>query len=315
MSANYKFLHNNCLYLAISIQKGEFILKKKIVSYICSLIFSGLFLIAPAAVFADDCGCCDGPIRFLPYSVENGGTGATNAAGARKNLGISDVAQEVMPLPNPPDPNDITLGTGLYIPANVNLPNNTSSGILENKVMYNSDGSLMCILQYWYRYRENESWKRTYNTVINGVTTNAWTAWVETSENAVFNKIYPVGSVYLSVSATNPGTLFGGTWAAWGQGRVPLGMGSNGTTNYTTVQATGGGETVTLSASQVPNHSHMIRVNAATTTGNPAGDVVTYAGWNTTYGKSDAVISTSGGGASHNNMQPYITCYMWRRTA
>ncbi len=54
--------------------------------------------------------------------------------------------------------------------------------------------------------------------------------------------IYPVGAIYMSTSSINPGTLFGGTWAAWGQGRVPVGMGSNGTTNYTTVQSTGGSE-------------------------------------------------------------------------
>ena len=37
-----------------------------------------------------------------------------------------------------------------------------------------------------------------------------------------FSKIYPVGSIYLSVSSTDPSTLFGGTWEAWGTGRVLL---------------------------------------------------------------------------------------------
>ena len=34
--------------------------------------------------------------------------------------------------------------------------------------------------------------------------------------------IYPVGSIYMSVKSTNPGTLFGGTWTAWGTGRPPI---------------------------------------------------------------------------------------------
>ena len=68
------------------------------------------------------------------------------------------------------------------------------------------------------------------------------------------NKIYPVGSIYMSVSHTSASAvataLGGGTWVAWGAGRVPLGMGSNGTTNYTTVEATGGEEKHQLTAGQ-----------------------------------------------------------------
>lgn len=36
-------------------------------------------------------------------------------------------------------------------------------------------------------------------------------------------EMYPVGSIYLSVKNTNPSTYFGGTWVAWGSGRVPVG--------------------------------------------------------------------------------------------
>lgn len=123
-----------------------------------------------------------------------------------------------------PDPNDITLKTGTYIPKNVNLPRNDSTGILENKVVYNADGSLAYILQYFYRYRENETWVRTYNTTIAGTVVNAWSNWINTSPNSIFDKIYPVGSIYMSVSSTNPGNLFGGTWVAWGLAEYRLGL-------------------------------------------------------------------------------------------
>lgn len=54
------------------------------------------------------------------------------------------------------------------------------------------------------------------------------------------NLMYPVGSIYMSVSSTNPGTTFGvGTWEAWGSGRVPVGVDSNDT-SFDTVEETGG---------------------------------------------------------------------------
>ena len=45
----------------------------------------------------------------------------------------------------------------------------------------------------------------------------------------IFNKVYPVGSIYLSVNSTNPSSYFGGTWVAWGSGRVPIGVNTSDT--------------------------------------------------------------------------------------
>ena len=57
-----------------------------------------------------------------------------------------------------------------------------------------------------------------------------------------FKTIYPVGSIFMSTSNTNPATYFGGTWVAWAQGRVVVGVGSNGTTSYTSANSTGGAD-------------------------------------------------------------------------
>ncbi len=78
--------------------------------------------------------------------------------------------------------------------------------------------------------------------------------------------IYPIGSIYMSVNSTDPGTLFPGTtWTAISQGRVLIGAGSNGTTNYT-AGSTGGTEkwsiasfnteSTTLTTNQIPSHTH-----------------------------------------------------------
>ena len=71
---------------------------------------------------------------------------------------------------------------------------------------------------------------------------------LEINGKTIFDMIYPVGSIYMSVNGTNPANFFGGTWTAWGQGRVPVGVASSGTFNY--VEKTGGAETHTLTTSQ-----------------------------------------------------------------
>ena len=55
--------------------------------------------------------------------------------------------------------------------------------------------------------------------------------------------MYPVGSIYMSTSSTNPSTYFGGTWVAWGSGRVPVGINTSDS-NFNTVEKTGGASTV-----------------------------------------------------------------------
>lgn len=72
----------------------------------------------------------------------------------------------------------------------------------------------------------------------------------------IFDVIYPIGSIYLSVNNTNPGTLFGGTWVAWGAGKVPVGVDAS-QTEFATVEKTGGNKTVDLSHTHTSaKHSH-----------------------------------------------------------
>ena len=128
---------------------------------------------------------------------------------------------------------------------------------------------------------------------------------------------YPVGSIYMSVNNTNPSTLFGGTWEAWGSGRVPVGVDTEDV-NFNSVEKTGGESTVTLTESQMPRHFHTMDSAVSIKDSIVSNDTGLYHGSGaitfTTIGK---VVKTddAGEGIGHNNLQPYITCYMWKRTA
>ena len=121
--------------------------------------------------------------------------------------------------------------------------------------------------------------------------------------------IYPVGSIYINAGvATNPGTLLGfGTWTAFGTGRTIVGVDSSDT-DFDTVRETGGAKTHQLTISELPAHTH----NVTMSTSDSDNDFLSE-GNNS--GLSSFTTSSTGGDQAHNNLQPYITAYMWRRTA
>ncbi|MCR1842502.1 phage baseplate protein [Murimonas intestini] len=72
------------------------------------------------------------------------------------------------------------------------------------------------------------------------------------------NRFHPVGSLYLTVTNTNPGTLLGGTWERYGNGKVLMGVDEN-QTEFNTPAKTGGAKTVSLSHSHtVTSHAHSV---------------------------------------------------------
>lgn len=135
---------------------------------------------------------------------------------------------------------------------------------------------------------------------------------------------YPIGAIYLSVNDTDPATLFGGTWERISQGRFLIGAGANeaNSTDYWGQYAAGaenfpagemGGEvTHTLTVEEMPAHTHSERLEWSNTkawgltgTGEGANAVV----------DQGSVTGATGGGKPHNNLPPYLVCYMWCRTA
>ena len=128
------------------------------------------------------------------------------------------------------------------------------------------------------------------------------------------SQVYPVGCIYTRTVSTNPATVFGmGTWSAFGAGRVLVGLDS-GQTEFDTVEETGGAKTHTLQVSEMPAHTHVITSQTATT-----GSATSYehGTLDTSSAEAEAteVTGSTGGGGAHNNLQPYIVVYFWKRTA
>lgn len=144
----------------------------------------------------------------------------------------------------------------------------------------------------------------------------------------ILDIIYPIGSVYISVNATDPSTLFGGGWTRI-TGRFLLGADGNTYKNG----ATGGQATHThttgnhtLTIDEIPSHNHLNRIPHTGNAGqNTSGDYLPYGGWNANPNSVSYYIETSrtGGGKPHNHgntgsstsMPPYLVVYMWKRTS
>jgi hypothetical protein len=145
---------------------------------------------------------------------------------------------------------------------------------------------------------------------------------------AALQALHPVGSVYINATnATNPATLFGfGTWAAFGAGRVPVGFNASDPL-FDTAEETGGSKDAV-----VVSHSHTATINSAgdhnhTVAASPGtggdGDATGQPRFSTSPTTTStagahihtATISTEGVSGTNANLQPYITVYMWKRTA
>lgn len=162
---------------------------------------------------------------------------------------------------------------------------------------------------------------------------------------AIANVMCPVGHILMTTRNVNPGTYLGGTWEAWGSGRVPTGVNASDSA-FNTAEKTGGSQTLNLAHSHVVNsHSHGLtsaranigRSSEHTATiafrdgGNPHGvaytrELATAVGINggswsaldttTLSGNTDASAPGTNSQLGNRDIkQPYITCYMWKRTA
>lgn len=163
----------------------------------------------------------------------------------------------------------------------------------------------------------------------------------------LINTIYPIGSIYMSVSSTSPQLLFGGTWEQI-KDTFLLATGdtyANG--------STGGEATHTLTENEMPSHTHIqdshnhtqnahnhtqnphshtidslkryvVNGKSAAAVGDGYGNSNHYKTGNTTATNKEATATNNpqtatnqntGGGQAHNNMPPYLAVNIWKRTA
>jgi len=172
----------------------------------------------------------------------------------------------------------------------------------------------------------------------------ATTAFVQDVADAIKAALFPVGSIYTNSSvATNPGTLLGfGTWTAFGAGRVMVGFDS-GNALFDAAEETGGAADATL-----PSHTHTGTTDAGgsssgSVTGGVATDFGPFSSATGVLALSDSVgnrpqgaggtgsqrtaslsipthahsftTDSAGSSGTNANYQPYVTVYMWKRTA
>ena len=171
---------------------------------------------------------------------------------------------------------------------------------------------------------------------------------VDNLESTMLDKIYPVGSIYISTDITNASDVakkFGGTWEAYGSGRTLISSGSNGVTNYT-AGSMGGSSTTALAIGNLPNHIHTYTPKGTVTSSISGGgnamtihSNVNYSGYgsntgfsysinswwsnvNKNFGGISSTFSGSSGsttscqncsGAAFSVQNPYIVVYMYKR--
>ena len=158
-------------------------------------------------------------------------------------------------------------------------------------------GNPAMVYQQYQCYLDDALYTRRYY-----VWQDNWSAW---KKLASLSSVYPVGSIYMSVNSTNPGTLFGGTWQRI-EGRFLLGASATygaGTT--------GGEASHKLSIDEIPAHNHTTPMNSVDAF-NKNSTVVGTTGYGIYQWNQGG---STGGGASHNNMPPYLSVYIWKRTA
>lgn len=159
--------------------------------------------------------------------------------------------------------------------------------------------------------KEDISQLQTETTHLNDDVTRLRGAFTSVTDltKQLFLLMHRVGDIIFSTSDENPSTIYGGTWVAWGKGQVPVGVDTSDS-DFNTVEKTGGEKEHTLTVDEMPSHKHDFGQQFATTS-NLSGAY----GYYMIAGTQTDVIKNTGGNQPHNNLQPYITCYMWKRIA
>lgn len=235
-----------------------------------------------------------------------------------------------------------TEGNNCYIdmdlPANLNIINNLTTdsagqgaldayqGKVLNELILQIKKAIPAVIDDLTNTSSTSSLSANQGYVLNGkINSCVKISDLEDLVNSIILKKHPIGSIEINVSGTNPSEYIGGTWESYGSGRVLVGVDTS-QTEFDTVEKTGGSKTHThttgnhtLTINEIPSHSHSI--NFDQTTGSSTNALKT--GVQTVYTGDYGIVQKTGGDGTHNhgntgdssNIQPYITVYIWKRTA
>ncbi|MFQ8923808.1 MAG: phage baseplate protein [Clostridium paraputrificum] len=180
-------------------------------------------------------------------------------------------------------------------------------------------------------FRTNNSTDNYTRYCNNPSAVRAWLGAITKAQ--ILDMFFPIGTIHFTVQNVNPGTTMGGTWVAWGSGRVPVGV-NTGDSSFSTPEKTGGSKTMihnhgsgTLGANigafdtditSIGYQAGPKRTNdSAFTYGFKGLPIISGSVSNSRIAHNTPVYGATDDSSSStsNNLQPYITCYMWKRTA
>lgn len=192
-----------------------------------------------------------------------------------------------------------------------------------------------------YDYNNAPSVAAVRNYFESGSAVQSQKEWLK---NLILETTHPIGSLEINTSGINPSEYLGGKWESFGSGRTLVGVDSDDS-DFDVAEETGGEKTHTLTTNEIPAHTHGSKslvgtwanwgegsgqvsrtANGYKVTGivSAVGDNNQY-GWGTATGRDSDNTSLKidathehnsvGGSQAHNNLQPYITVYFWKRIA
>lgn len=170
------------------------------------------------------------------------------------------------------------------------------------------------------RFKKGDGTWGDYKDIAGEFVTKKELSSVTKTVKQLYLIMHPIGSIIFTTSSINPGVTFGGTWIEWGKGRVPVGV-NTADIEFNEVEKIGGKKEQVLRASIGAVSSDTSSIGYAKTVATPNHNVYSATIWGTS-GNTEAprpanhateVWQENGQGPT--TLQPYITCYMWKRTA
>lgn len=193
----------------------------------------------------------------------------------------------------------VYLNSGVLTQCNTPASSNWFRG-----VPFISSGGVIEIGRYIDFHPTNASTADFTKRIDAGTGTTARTITIPdaTGTIALLSTMYPIGTIIERYIADDPKNTYGGTWQRYGTGRVTVDLDTNDS-DFNTIGKTGGEKKHTLTKDEMEHTNYSNRNTVHAGGGN----------WGVNANETGKIATVSATG--HNNLQPYITVYRWRRTA